>query len=174
MVELNTFAVAVYSENGVAEACLSLQDEYQVDVPLLLFCGWYGAFYGRLPAALLTQASEISRQLGTHLIKPLRQARRWMKTHSVDMGAEQRWSHLREEIKRAELEAEMLMLDSLAIMVSGAPGSVPDSSTTDAGQQQHDIIMHNMRMLFDAEDTTPDVPLLSLISAACLSTAQSS
>ncbi|MCP4327727.1 MAG: TIGR02444 family protein [Alphaproteobacteria bacterium] len=37
------FSLAVYGHDGVAEACLGFQDNYGVDVNLLLFCAWMGA-----------------------------------------------------------------------------------------------------------------------------------
>lgn len=171
MMELKTFAVTVYSDTDVADACLSLQDENQVDVPLLLFCGWYGAFYGQLPAQHLQQALEISRQLGTHLIKPLRDARRWMKTHSVEVDVEQRWSQLREEIKRAELDAELLMLDTLSTLVLKF---AEHADAVNATQQQQTDILQNMHLLLAPQTTTAAAEQnLRLISRACLETAHS-
>lgn len=176
MIELKTFAVSVYSETGVAEACLTLQDENNVDVPLLLFCGWYGACYGRLPSEQLTLATGISRQLGAHLIKPLRQTRRWMKTHSVEADTEQRWNTLREEIKRAELSAELLMLDTLSAMAVNSAGStgVNADKGADDRQTRLDIIRHNLSLILEPETSLPDTHehLLKLISAACLDTAR--
>lgn len=176
MMELKTFAVAVYSEPGVADACLALQDNHHADVPLLLFCGWYGVYYGQLPSTQLTQASEISRRLGSRLIKPLRKARRWMKTHSVDVESEQRWSDLREDIKRAELHAELLMLDTLATMVANAGDEAGANfiASTSGQPNQQDVILHNMRLLIKPDATRSDdhEQLLQLISAACFRAAQ--
>ena len=36
------FAVRLYAEPGVGEACLALQDRFGVDVPLLLWAAWLG------------------------------------------------------------------------------------------------------------------------------------
>lgn len=176
MMELKTFAVTVYSETGVAQACLTLQDQEHVDVPLLLFCGWYGTCYGQIPCAQLTQAREISKQLGNRLIKPLRQVRRWMKTHSVDIRSELRWNTLREDIKRAELEAEMLMLDTLASMVASAGDDAGANFIASASGQpdQQAVILHNLRLLVQHDNVISGdtEQLLQLISAACFRAAQ--
>ena len=49
------FSLELYDREGVAAACLALQEEYQLDVNLLLFCYWHGSNFGvidteRLPA----------------------------------------------------------------------------------------------------------------------------
>lgn len=148
MMDLKTFAVAVYSEPGVAPACLTLQDNNQVDVPLLLFCGWYGALYGQLALPDLRRAVEISHQLGAHLIKPLRQTRRWMKTHSVDAATDARWNTLREDIKRAELAAELLMLDTLQAQFHRPPSATEQTETERVQPDiQKQAIRHNLRLL---------------------------
>ncbi|MFB3151067.1 MAG: TIGR02444 family protein, partial [Alphaproteobacteria bacterium] len=36
------FALVVYRRDGVAEACLALQESQGVDVNVLLFCCWLG------------------------------------------------------------------------------------------------------------------------------------
>ncbi|MDP2126588.1 MAG: TIGR02444 family protein [Pseudohongiella sp.] len=175
MMEIKTFAVAVYSIAGVAQACLTLQDRNNVDVPLLLFCGWYGASYGRLSQQQLSQATEMSQQLGAYLINPLRGARRWMKTNrlisdnsgvdaSDNVTGEQAWDSLREQIKSAELKAELLLLDALASTV------IAEKCQDHPFLLQATVsdIQHNLDMLA----TGGDKELLALIIAACSDTAQ--
>ena len=41
-----TFATGAYARAGVAEACIALQDEFDIDVALLLFTAWAGAEAG--------------------------------------------------------------------------------------------------------------------------------
>ena len=48
MSDLWTWAVAAYEAPGVAEACLSLQDHNEQNVPLLLWAAWV-AVTGRRP-----------------------------------------------------------------------------------------------------------------------------
>jgi uncharacterized protein (TIGR02444 family) len=185
MMDLKTFAVAVYSKAGVADACLMLQDHNQVDVPLLLFCGWYGSFYGPLQPGQLNVATAISKQLGGHVIKPLRQARRWMKNRSFSSGNateeaarggnhesgadhDLRWNNLREQIKSAELTAELLLLDAFENIVI--------DQTNPTGKAPHQFtetdIRHNLYMMLKSGAETNNIDnLLELISSACMETA---
>ena len=34
------FSIDVYAQDGVSEACITLQEEYEIDVNILLFCCW--------------------------------------------------------------------------------------------------------------------------------------
>lgn len=109
MLELRTFAIRVYSAPAVARACLALQDEAGVDVPLLLFCGWYAVQAGEIDDKTFAAAKTIAQELGEQLIYPLRNTRRWMKNRRED----QPWIELREAIKASELQAELLLLEQL-------------------------------------------------------------
>ena len=109
MIELRTFAIRVYSAPEVSSACLALQDEAGVDVPLLLFCGWYALQAGEMDDQIFSSAKAIAQELGEHLVYPLRKTRRWMK----DRREDQPWIALREAIKASELEAELLLLEQL-------------------------------------------------------------
>ncbi len=115
------FSLAVYGRPGVPEACLTLQDLRGLDVNLLLFA----CFAGGRGAVLTPQHLEM---LGTavaawheQVVRPLRGARRWMKTRPLD--AAQRG--LREEIKRLELEAERLEQEALWAALP-LPAGAPD------------------------------------------------
>jgi uncharacterized protein (TIGR02444 family) len=41
-----TFALAVYTSDGVSDAFIALQDDFEADVNLLLFGAWLGAERG--------------------------------------------------------------------------------------------------------------------------------
>jgi len=125
--ELKTFAVRVYSAPGVSDACLALQDEQAVDVPLMLFAGWYGVHAGVMPDEVFEPAQQLSQQLGQNLIYPLRRIRRWMKNGLGD----DHWHQLREAIKRNELDAELMLLAQLQqrfapSSVNSGPDVLPD------------------------------------------------
>ncbi|MGH1441442.1 MAG: TIGR02444 family protein [Cellvibrionaceae bacterium] len=114
-----SFACEVYSNSSVAEACLALQDRYDVDVPLLLFCCWAGRDYGELPKELLQQALSFTKAWSSNTTKPLRAIRRDMKTSYSPQWpvSDTDWSDLREQVKRAELASEKLMLDGLSRLI---------------------------------------------------------
>ncbi len=98
------FSLAVYSEPGVAEECLAVQESHGVDVNVLLFCAWLA---GARKVALTPQDIDaIGAEVGewhVSAVKPLRGARRHMK--NVPGGEV---AALRVRVKAAELEAEQI------------------------------------------------------------------
>jgi len=108
------FSVQHYCRPGVAESCLTLQDGYDLDVNLLLFCIWYGQNFGELSAAQIDRAMKFSTLWATDVVKPLRQSRRWIKLHKEKVGIPlDGLEKFRDKVKRLELEAEQLQQDHL-------------------------------------------------------------
>ena len=99
------FSLAYYAHDGVPQTLLTLQDQYDLDVNLILLAIWAGA-EPTLPlkkqdfSALDTVAS----QWREDIVKPLRAVRRTLKT---SVFAETIGSHeLRTAVAAAELDAE--------------------------------------------------------------------
>lgn len=130
-----TFSCTLYAADGVADCCLFLQDEYDVDVTLLLFSLWYAGQLGEFRPSDLTAACQISQQWRAEVVAPLRRIRRRMKaTHGADSSRpanetdsaeamplfppeQKEFSNareqLRQQVKHCELEAEKLQLQLL-------------------------------------------------------------
>jgi len=112
------FSVRTYSQAGIADACLALQDEHGADVNLLLYCCWAGWHSAALDEAEFERALSFSQIWSGQVVRPLRSIRRWMKSDGccdamVDVKA---CMDLRESIKATELRAEKLqqaVLESL-------------------------------------------------------------
>lgn len=107
MTQVIPYILQLYQQEGVADRCLQLQDDWQADIPFLLFLCWHGRYHGRLPAEQADRLLAHSTTVSTHTVQPLRRVRRWMK---------QGWpaqSTLRETIKKAELQAELALLSEL-------------------------------------------------------------
>ena len=123
MNELWTWAVAAYDAPGVAEACLSLQDHNEQNVPLLLWAAWV-AITGRRPdEETIEAACDAARAYDTVVVAPLRAVRRTLKAPIPDVDHDHREA-LRQQVKALELDAErrlMLELEALAPAPSGAP-----------------------------------------------------
>ena len=146
-----TFSLQIYAHESVAEACLSLQDNYSLDVNLILFCYWYGVTRGRLSGPTLRQALELAAPWKDAVVQPLRDIRRWMKTPGARQLATLApgFDALREQIKRDELEAERYqqhMLQRLADSVHDGEAE-PDSLAA---------VHHNLRALLSACGITRD------------------
>ncbi len=114
------FALRLYSEPGVGEACLALQDKFGVDVPLLLWAAWLGE--GADPATLRAGDRAVG-PWRARAVRPLRALRRHLRDSvaGLDDGAREDW---RGSVKRLEIEAERLAFGVLAGI--GRRGGRPD------------------------------------------------
>jgi len=98
------FAVAVYSQPGVSERCLALQDEQGVDVNILLFAAWLGAergeALGEAPARHLIAETAQWRE---EIVQAMRIMRRRLKQ---ERQARPDLDPVYQSMKAVELEAE--------------------------------------------------------------------
>ncbi|MEH6403473.1 MAG: TIGR02444 family protein [Sneathiella sp.] len=114
------YAVEIYGEKKVSDACLSLQDRHDIDVNLLLFCLWNGARGWReLTVSELSQAIDISSNWQSPVITPLRHARSALKNSNSPVD-EKFKQQLRKAILDSELYAERLELQMLSELVKRA------------------------------------------------------
>lgn len=96
------FSLRIYAEPVVAELCLRLQDEFGVNVNLLLFCCWLDVNGIDKGEHFLHSVEAAVKQWQTEVVQPLRRVRRW-----VDAG------DFYQRLKAVELEAERLEQDML-------------------------------------------------------------
>ncbi len=123
MSDLWTWAIAAYDAPGVAEACLSLQDHNEQNVPLMLWAAWVAVTGRRPDEETIEAACDAARAYDTVVVAPLRAVRRTLKAPIPDVDNEHREA-LRQQVKALELDAErrlMLELEALAPAPSGAP-----------------------------------------------------
>lgn len=107
------FSLAVYARDGVAPACLSLQDRLGVDVNILLYCCWIGSQHGTvLDADMVSRLVSKVSDWKTHVVEPLRGVRRALKPGFEGPPSEGQET-LRSSVKQAELQAERLEQDML-------------------------------------------------------------
>ena len=106
-----TFSLELYDAEGVAAACLELQDAYQLDVNLILFCFWHGSAYGKIDQELLQNIIKLSIEWRSGVVQPLRSARSWMKLNS---NPSDQFNSLRDRIKADELMAEKFQIERIA------------------------------------------------------------
>ena len=108
--ELWDFAVRLYAEPGVGDACLALQDRCGVDVPLLLWAAWLG---DGADAATLRAGNRAVGPWRARAVRPLRALRRHLRQPVAGLEDRTR-EDWRGAVKRLELEAERLALGVLA------------------------------------------------------------
>jgi uncharacterized protein (TIGR02444 family) len=124
-----SWSLAVYARPGVTDACLTLQDEYGLDVNLVLFCIWAGvAGPGGLTESELGEAAARGRQWQTEVVERIRWVRRTLKEDSLGATAEL-VGVFRPRVQSLEIEAEhveQLLLAGLVPEQRGArgPGAV--------------------------------------------------
>ena len=127
------FSLQFYRLAGVAGACIALQDEYGVDVNLLLFLLWR-ADGGRLLAADEVRSLDAKvRDWRNIAVVPLRTIRRKLKSARtlIESGQQEAF---RTRIKAIELEAERLQQQALFALSQSAPlGKEADPQTAAHG-----------------------------------------
>ncbi len=100
------FALIVYRRDGVAEACLALQDGHGIDVNGLLFCCWLGeSGRGSLSAKEMADALALVDRWHRDVVRSLRAVRTGLKGGFGDIDVEYS-DPLRGQIMATELDAE--------------------------------------------------------------------
>jgi uncharacterized protein (TIGR02444 family) len=130
------FSLRIYAAAGVADECLVLQEQYGIDVNVLLFCTWLG-----VERRIAMSADEIeSCERGVadwqaRTVKPLRAARQAMKGLAAAEG-------LRTQVKALELEAERLEQEMLFALADEHWPDHGDAAATDALRSNLDRFLH--------------------------------
>lgn len=101
------FSLEIYSGDGVAAACLDLQERRGCDVNILLFCCWLGAS-GRptLTAERLRTILKASDAWQAEIVQPLRRVRRLLKDQPWPEALPETLEAVRRRVADAELAAE--------------------------------------------------------------------
>jgi uncharacterized protein (TIGR02444 family) len=100
------YSLGVYAKPGVAKACIELQDEFGLDVNILLACLWFGATgSGRLESDLIRECLVHSRDWQDKVVQPLRTVRRYSKHEPVELSGSLR-TVFRSRLQAVELDAE--------------------------------------------------------------------
>ena len=74
------FSIDVYAQDGVSEACITLQEEYEIDVNILLFCCWSTSIgNGVLTSVELTVARNAVMFWNREIVQGLRAVRNSLK-----------------------------------------------------------------------------------------------
>ena len=107
------FATALYRQPGVEVLCLTLQQRYQVNINLLMWCQWLQAQQLALTPSLLNAAETKLAGWDGAIVQPLRQVRQALKQQKTnDQFA--KLDTLYRNLKRVELDAERVEYGLLA------------------------------------------------------------
>lgn len=104
------FSIAVYGADLVADECLTLQDQFGLDVNLLLLGAFVGARHGvALTADDIASARAEVASWQKDIVTTLRETRRALKPMGLrDTDAGKAAAELRMRVKAAELESERI------------------------------------------------------------------
>ena len=86
--ELWAFSEKIYAYSEVESTCLTLQNQYDADINIILYCLWVAEkniVLNQDDVALLIKATEPWQKT---ILKPLRDARRMMKQHIIAMPSD--------------------------------------------------------------------------------------
>jgi len=128
------FSLAVYRASAVQDECLDLQDQFGLDVNLVLLCAFLGAVHGvALTSEDIASARRKAGPWNEDIVKTLRVARRRLKTIELkDAEAAKAAAQLRSQVKAAELESERIEQAMLEQWAAARLAAWPRGNARDA------------------------------------------
>ncbi len=147
------YSLAVYSKEGVPAELIALQDTFDIDVNVALFCLWLGRVVGlQLSEETLNAMTARCARWNAETVIPMRGVRRYLKTGTAVQPIAQRAAELRTQIKRLELLAEQIeqaiLYDWFAdLHLSGTTGSRA------IAEENMTLFMHRSVPEWDAQRT---------------------
>jgi uncharacterized protein (TIGR02444 family) len=100
------YSLGIYAKPGVADACIALQDDFGLDVNILLACLWFSAQGpGRLESDQIRECVGRTRDWQDKVVKLLRAARRYSKVRPAGLPESLR-DEFRPRLQAVELDAE--------------------------------------------------------------------
>lgn len=134
------FSLQFYRQPGVSDACIALQDEYGVDVNLLLFLLWLAAEGRQLSADEVRALDDKVAKWRNLTVVPIRDTRRKLKSAQTLVEPQQQEA-FRTKIKAIELEAERLQQRALHALAQsaplGRPAAAPDAAHGNVCAYEH-------------------------------------
>ncbi len=100
------FSLATYGRDGVADACITLQEAHGADVNILLFCAWAGRNGVRLDRAQIEAACAAVEGWHREIVRPLRSVRRRLKSALDGSPPSELQAALRARVQKIEIDAE--------------------------------------------------------------------
>lgn len=111
------FAVELYRRAGVADACLDLQNRYELDVNVVLFAAFVGAVRRQtLTINVLDVAHRRVDAWHHEVVRPLRAVRQRLKTGPLP-APNDATGGLRRKLAQLEIEAGVIELDQLGALI---------------------------------------------------------
>jgi uncharacterized protein (TIGR02444 family) len=127
------YSLGIYRKPGVADACIALQDEFGLDVNMLLACLWFSAEgAGRLDSDQIRECVGRTRDWQDKVVKPLRTVRRYIKEQPAGLPESLR-DEYRPRLQAVELDAEhveqLLIAGVLQPIIDGRDAKSPGAGS---------------------------------------------
>ena len=157
------FSLSVYGSDGVAPACLKLQEAHGADINFLLFCCWLG-----VSGRGVIEQNEMAR-LGTsvsawhgEIVRGLRAVRKRLKE---PVGGEDRdlALSLRQRVQKIEIDAEHIE----QLMLAAAAENLPERDPGNPAESAHANALAYFALI-DAQLDDGDLAALETIIAAAV------
>lgn len=124
------FSIEIYRRDGVAPACLALQERHEIDVNFLLFCCWLGwAGFGVQGDGRIARLHDSVAPWHQEVVRGMRTVRKRLKQRFAGTPDELRLS-IRKRLATLEIDAEHVEQLSLAAALGDL---APDSAGSEAG-----------------------------------------
>jgi len=156
------FSLRVYGSEGVAPACLVLQDAHGIDVNVLLLCCWLGASgRGAVGSEDIAQIVEAVSAWHREIVRGLRAVRKRLKE---PVGGEDRELALsiRKQVQKIEIDAEHIEQLLLAAAAEALPDAAPGDPAEDARANAETYFAHLQINLDDGDHAA----LQTIVAAA--------
>lgn len=116
------YSVALYGRDGVAEACLLLQERHQLDVNLVLYCIWAASTgAGALDREEMATVCRAAAEWHVRVVRHLRSLRQGLK-EPIGPAPQELAQALRRQVAKSELDAEHIEQLVLAATLERPPG----------------------------------------------------
>ncbi len=127
-------AVVIYTQNGVASLCLRLQDEHQLNVPMVLTCVWLAYCGHAIDPARLDMMFDAAAPINAR-VERIRAVRR-----DVGLARDQEpgWKEAYSHLQTAELAGERVEMRAIERAVLGAMREEELHDRSDARQRALD------------------------------------
>jgi len=112
--ELWSFTVGLYRYEDVESWCLAWQRDHGIDISMMLWAGWVQHMRRvALSANEIRGAIELCADWRNHVIVPVRNARKYLKSSGLEAEDPEAYAELRRHLRAAELTGERREQDTL-------------------------------------------------------------